>query len=51
MPIDFKSFGEEITGVLRKFCNRWCKREHVESKALDSWEHNIISSPEPKAHG
>ena len=22
------------------FCNRWCKREHVESNALNSWKLN-----------
>ena len=36
MPIDFKSWGEEIAGALQEFCNRWCKREHVESNALNS---------------
>ena len=35
MPIDFKSCREEIAGVLQEFCNRWCKREHVESNALN----------------
>ena len=35
MPIDFKSCREEIAGALQKFCNRWCKREHVESNALN----------------
>ena len=34
VPIDFKSCGEEIAGALQEFCNRWCKREHVESNAL-----------------
>ena len=24
------------------FCNRWCKREHVESNALNSWKLNIF---------
>ena len=37
MPIDFKSC-EEIAGALQEFCNRWCKREHVESNALNSWK-------------
>ena len=32
MPIDFKSCREEIAGALQELCNRWCKREHVESK-------------------
>ena len=35
-PIDFKSCREEIAGALQEFCNRWCKREHVESNALNS---------------
>ena len=34
MQIDFKSCREEIAGALQEFCNRWCKREHVESNAL-----------------
>ena len=38
MPIDFKSCREEIAGALQEFCNRWCKREHVESNALNSWK-------------
>ena len=42
MPIDFKSFREEIAGALQEFCNRWCKREHVESNALNSWKLNIF---------
>ena len=36
MPIDFKSCREEIAGALQEFCNRWCKREYVESNALNS---------------
>ena len=35
VPIDFKSCREEIAGALQEFCNRWCKREHVESNALN----------------
>ena len=42
MPIDFKSCCEEIAGALQEFCNRWCKREHVESNALNSWKLNIF---------
>ena len=42
MPIDFKSRREEIAGVLQEFCNRWCKREHVESNALNSWKLNTF---------
>ena len=36
LPIDFKSCREEIAGALHDFCNRLCKREHVESNALNS---------------
>ena len=36
MPIDFISCREEIAGALQEFCNRCCKREHVESNALNS---------------
>ena len=42
MPIDFKSCHEEIAGALQEFCNRWCKRKHVESNALNSWKLNIF---------
>ena len=42
MPIDFKSCREEIAAALQEFCNRWCKREHVESNALNSWKLNIL---------
>ena len=39
---DFKTCGEEIAGALQEFCNRWCKREHVEYYALNSWKLNIF---------
>ena len=42
LPIDFKTCHEEIAGALQDFCNRWCKREHVESNALRSWQLNIL---------
>ena len=41
MSIDFILSREEIAGALQEFCNRWCKREHVESNALNSWKLNI----------
>ena len=41
MPIDFKSCRKEIAGALQEFCNRRCKREHVECNALNSWKLNI----------
>ena len=31
--IDFNKCREEICGSLQDSCNRWCKREHVESNA------------------
>ena len=42
LPIDFKSCSKEIEEALQEFCNRWCKREHVESNALNSWKLNIF---------
>ena len=42
MPIDFKLCREEIAGVLQEFFNHCCKREHVESNALNSWKLNIF---------
>ena len=42
MPIDFKSCREKIAGALQEFRNRWCKREHVEPNALNSWKLNIF---------
>ena len=37
-----KSCHKEIAGALQEFRNRWCKREHVESNALNSWKLNIL---------
>ena len=42
VPIDFKSCREEIAGALQEFRNPWCKREHVESNALNSWKLNTF---------
>ena len=42
MPIDFKSCREKIAGTLQEFFNRWYKREHIESYALNSWKLNIF---------
>ena len=44
MHIDLKSCLEEIAGALQEFCFRWCKREHVESNALNSWKLNIFKN-------
>ena len=35
--IDFKKCHEGIADALLELCNRWCKREHVESNALNTW--------------
>ena len=42
LPVNFKSCREEIAGALQEFCNRWCKREHVESNSLNSLKLNIF---------
>ena len=34
---------EEIAGALQEFCNRWCKREHVEYNVLNGWKLNIFN--------
>ena len=36
--IDFTKCRE----VLNDYCTRWCKREHVESNALNNWKLNIF---------
>ena len=36
--IDFNKCREEIATALNEFGNRWCKREHVEHKALKEWK-------------
>ena len=38
VQIDFQKCREEIAGSLNEFCNRWCKREHVECDALKDWK-------------
>ena len=42
LPIDFKSYREEIAGTLQEFYNRCYKREHVKFNALNSWKLNIF---------
>ena len=37
-----KTCREGIAGALQEFCNHWCKREHVEYNALNSWTLNIF---------
>ena len=38
MQIDFQKCREKIAASLNEFCNRWCKREHVDCDALKDLE-------------
>ena len=40
--IDFTKCREAIAKALNGYCTRWCKREHVESNALNNWKLNIF---------
>ena len=42
MQIDFQNYREKIARSPNEFCNRWCKREHVECDALKDWKLNIF---------
>ena len=42
MHIDFLKCREKIAASLNEYCNRWCKREHVECDALKDWKLNIF---------
>ena len=42
MHIDFQKCREKIAACLNEYCNRWCKREHVEGDALKDWKLNIF---------
>ena len=42
LHIDFQKCREKIAGSLNEYCNRWCKREHVEDDALKDWKLNIF---------
>ena len=42
MQTDFQKCREKLAGSLNEFCNRWCKREHVECDALKDWKLNIF---------
>ena len=44
MQIDFQEYREKIAACLKEFCNRWCKREHVECDALKDWKLNIFKN-------
>ena len=40
--IDFQKCREKIAASLNEYCNRWCKRDHVECDALKDWKLNIF---------
>ena len=42
--IDFNKCRETIASALNDYCSRWCKREHVESNALNNWKLKILRS-------
>ena len=42
MHIDFPKCPEKIAASLNEYCNRWCKREHVECDAFKDWKLNIF---------
>ena len=41
--IDFNKCREEKVVALNEFCKRWCRREHVECNALNSWKISIFN--------
>ena len=40
--IDFNKCRKTIANALNDDCTRWCKREHVESNALNNWKFKIF---------
>ena len=36
--IDFNKCRKTIASALKDYCTRWCKREYVESNALNNWK-------------
>ena len=40
--IDFTKCREAVVKELNDYCTRLCKREHVESNALNNWKLNIF---------
>ena len=42
MHTDFQKCREKIAASLNEYCNRWCKREHVECDALKDRKLNIF---------
>ena len=41
--IDINKCREGIAVALNEFCKRWCRREHVECNALNSWKISIFN--------
>ena len=39
---DFQKCREKNAASLNEFCNRWCRRGHVECDALKDWKLNIF---------
>ena len=42
--MDLNKSHEKIAGTLQEFCNRWCKREHSEFNALNTWKINTFKT-------
>ena len=40
--IDFNKCRETIASAFNDYCTRWCKRQHVESNALNNWKLKIF---------
>ena len=40
--IDFNKCRETIASALNDYCMRWCKKEHVQSNALNNWKLKIF---------
>ena len=41
--IGFNKCRETIASALNVYCKCWCKREHVESNALDNWKLKVFT--------
>ena len=48
--IDFNKCREEIAVALNEFCMRWCRSEHVEYNALNSWKISIFNIKKNVSH-
>ena len=42
--IDFNKCRETTASALNDYCTRWCKREHLESNALNNWKLKIFKN-------